>query len=75
MQAPEQQVPDYLWLWRKRGRSSPAERPWGLVSRRSSAHADRRVWQDVYRPKTSAGEVYLKLTVIDNVLIVSFKEL
>src|ERR1039457_1303233 len=38
-------------------------------------HADRRVWQDVYRPKTSAGEVYLKLTVIDDVLIVSFKEL
>src|ERR1035438_5423817 len=40
-----------------------------------TTHADRRVWQDVYRPKTSAGEVYLKLTVIDNVLIVSFKEL
>jgi len=29
----------------------------------------------VYRPATSAGEVYLKLTVIDDVLIVSFKEL
>ena len=28
-----------------------------------------------YRPKTPAGEVYLKLTVIDDVLIVSFKEL
>ena len=40
-----------------------------------TTHADHRVWQDVYRPKTSAGEVYLKLTVIDNVLIVSFKEL
>lgn len=40
-----------------------------------TTHADHRVWQDVYRPKTPAGDVYLKLTVIDDVLIVSFKEL
>ena len=40
-----------------------------------TTHADHRVWQDVYRSATSAGEVYLKLTVIDDVLIVSFKEL
>jgi motility quorum-sensing regulator / GCU-specific mRNA interferase toxin len=40
-----------------------------------TTHADHRVWQDVYRPITPAGEVYLKLTVIDDVLIVSFKEL
>jgi motility quorum-sensing regulator/GCU-specific mRNA interferase toxin len=40
-----------------------------------TTHADHRIWQDVYRPVTSAGEVYLKLTVIDDVLIVSFKEL
>jgi len=40
-----------------------------------TAHTDHTVWQDVYRPNTSAGEVYLKLTVIDDVLIVSFKEL
>ena len=40
-----------------------------------TTHADHRVWQDVYRPTTSAGEVYLKLTVVDDVLIVSFKEL
>lgn len=40
-----------------------------------TTHADHRVWQDVYRPKTSVGEVYLKLTVADDVLIVSFKEL
>ena len=40
-----------------------------------TTHADHRVWQDVYRPKTPAGEVYLKLTVIEDVLIVSFKEL
>lgn len=40
-----------------------------------TTHADHRIWQDVYRPTTSAGEVYLKLTVVDEVLIVSFKEL
>ena len=40
-----------------------------------TTHADHRVWQDVYRPATSAGKVYLKLTVIDDVLIVSFKAL
>lgn len=40
-----------------------------------TTHADHRVWQDVYRPMTQAGEVYIKLTVINDVLIVSFKEL
>jgi motility quorum-sensing regulator/GCU-specific mRNA interferase toxin len=40
-----------------------------------TTHADHRVWQDVYRPTTPAGVVYLKLTVIDDVLIVSFKEM
>ena len=40
-----------------------------------TTHADHTVWQDVYRPSTQAGDVYLKLMVIDDVLIVSFKEL
>ena len=40
-----------------------------------TTHYDHKVWQDVYRPITSAGQIYLKLTVIDDVLIVSFKEL
>ncbi|MDD0974075.1 type II toxin-antitoxin system MqsR family toxin [Pseudomonas fontis] len=40
-----------------------------------STHADHRVWQDVYRTSAGTGAVYLKLTVIDDVLIVSFKEL
>lgn len=40
-----------------------------------TTHADHTVWQDVYRPRTQAGDVYLKLTVIEDVLIVSFKEL
>ena len=41
-----------------------------------TTHADHRIWQDVYHAKTIMGkDVYLKLTVIDDVLIVSFKEL
>ena len=40
-----------------------------------TTHADHRVWQDVYRPMTPVGKVYLKLMVVDDVLIVSFKEL
>lgn len=40
-----------------------------------TTHADHNIWQDVYRPATPVGEVYLKLTVVDDVLIVSFKEL
>jgi motility quorum-sensing regulator / GCU-specific mRNA interferase toxin len=36
--------------------------------------ADHKVWQDVYRPTTASGSIYLKLTVIEDVLIVSFKE-
>lgn len=40
-----------------------------------TTHADHVIWQDVYRPSTPSGDVYLKLTVIDDVLIVSFKEL
>jgi motility quorum-sensing regulator/GCU-specific mRNA interferase toxin len=41
-----------------------------------TTHADHRIWQDVYHAKTTSGEdIYLKLTVVDDLLIVSFKEL
>jgi motility quorum-sensing regulator/GCU-specific mRNA interferase toxin len=40
-----------------------------------TTHADHTVWQDVYRPNTHVGDLYIKLTVIGDVLIVSFKEL
>jgi len=41
-----------------------------------TTYADHRIWQDMYHAKTTGdAEVYLKLTVIDDVLIVSFKEL
>lgn len=40
-----------------------------------TCYTEHRVWQDVYRPLTAVGYVYLKLSVVDDVLIVSFKEL
>ncbi len=40
-----------------------------------TTQADHRIWQYVYRPQTTVGPIYLKLTVLDDVLIVSFKEL
>jgi len=41
-----------------------------------TTYADHRIWQDVYRAKTASGDyAYVKLTVIDDLLIVSFKEL
>ena len=41
-----------------------------------TTHANHRLWQDVYRTKTARDdEVYLKLSVVEDVLIISFKEL
>ena len=40
-----------------------------------TTYADHRIWQDVYHASTSVGAVYLKLTVIEDVVVVSFKEL
>ena len=40
-----------------------------------TAYCDHRLWLDVYRIQTSAGAVYLKLTVEADVVIISFKEL
>ena len=40
-----------------------------------TTHSNHTIWQDVYRTPSKVGMVYLKLTVIDDVLIVSFKEL
>jgi len=39
-----------------------------------TTHADHKIWQDVYRPVVDGVAVYLKITVLDDVLIVSFKE-
>ena len=44
--------------------------------KRMTTHADHRIWQDVYKVVNPSGlAIYLKLTVVDDVLIVSFKEL
>ena len=41
-----------------------------------TTHANHQVWQDVYHGGTADGvALYVKLTVIDDLLIVSFKEL
>ena len=40
-----------------------------------TSYADHTVWQDVYHfSSDDTGEIYLQLSVIDDVLIVSFKE-
>lgn len=39
-----------------------------------TAHADHTLWHDVYRPTWHGQEIYLKLIVSNDVLIVSFKE-
>jgi motility quorum-sensing regulator / GCU-specific mRNA interferase toxin len=39
-----------------------------------TTYRDHKQWQDVYRPRTEVGELYLKLTIFDHVLVVSFKE-
>lgn len=39
-----------------------------------TSYQNSQYWQDVYRPQTSVGKLYIKLILRDNVLIVSFKE-
>ena len=39
-----------------------------------TTHAEHRNWHDVYHAATDLGVVYLKLTVVEDLLIVSFKE-
>ncbi|WP_373379063.1 type II toxin-antitoxin system MqsR family toxin [Cupriavidus nantongensis] len=38
-----------------------------------TTYDDHRIWQDVYRPVTPHGALYVKLTVASEVLVVSFK--
>ncbi|MFJ3447363.1 type II toxin-antitoxin system MqsR family toxin [Pseudomonas sichuanensis] len=40
-----------------------------------TTYLDHRIWQDVYHVPTQFGWIYMKLTVVDDVLVVSFKEL
>jgi motility quorum-sensing regulator/GCU-specific mRNA interferase toxin len=40
-----------------------------------TTYGDHTIWQDVYRPMSEIGRLSIKLTVADDVLIVSFKEM
>ena len=40
-----------------------------------TTYNNHKVWQDVYRHASAVGMLYVKLTVIEDVLLVSFKEL
>ena len=40
-----------------------------------TTYGDHTIWQDVYRPISNVGPLYIKLTVADDVLIISFKEM
>ena len=38
-----------------------------------TAYKDHKIWQDVYRHNSKIGMLYVKITAIDDVLVVSFK--
>ncbi|MDR2891794.1 MAG: type II toxin-antitoxin system MqsR family toxin [Deltaproteobacteria bacterium] len=39
-----------------------------------TAYSNSKNWHDVYRPMTDAGQLYIKLILQDDALVVSFKE-
>ena len=39
-----------------------------------TSHADHTVWHDVYHAGTRRGRVYVKLTIAETLLVISFKE-
>jgi motility quorum-sensing regulator/GCU-specific mRNA interferase toxin len=41
-----------------------------------TSHADHRIWQDVYKPRTQGTTLYLKFTLdaMNNLFLISFKE-
>lgn len=48
----------------------------GTFYKSMTSNLDHRVWQDVYHTTVAEGtvKVYLKLTVVQDLLVVSFKE-
>ncbi|MEI3478856.1 MAG: type II toxin-antitoxin system MqsR family toxin [Bilophila sp.] len=40
-----------------------------------TAYNDHKVWQDVYRHRSAAGMLYVKFSIFEDVLVLSFKEL
>ena len=47
----------------------------GDLYKSMTAYANATVWHDVYRFPSVVGVIYLKLQIIDDLLIISFKEL
>lgn len=39
-----------------------------------TTYVNSKEWQDVYKPSTTHGEIYLKLIVTNDLLVISFKE-
>ena len=46
----------------------------GNLYKSMTSHADHNLWHDVYHVDTDCGVVYLKLTIVEDLLIISFKE-
>lgn len=47
----------------------------GDLHKSMTSHASHRIWQDVYHfPSEEVGDIYIKISVMRDVLIVSFKE-
>lgn len=40
-----------------------------------TCHHDNAIWQDVYHYPAEEGDIYLKIQIVGDVVIVSFKEL
>lgn len=40
-----------------------------------TTYTNHTIWQDVYHHQSRCGMLYIKVTVVDDVLVVSFKEL
>jgi motility quorum-sensing regulator / GCU-specific mRNA interferase toxin len=47
----------------------------GDLYKSMTSYHDNSIWQDVYHYPAEEGDIYLKLQIVGNVVIVSFKEL
>jgi motility quorum-sensing regulator/GCU-specific mRNA interferase toxin len=46
----------------------------GSFYKSMTSHADHKLWQDVYRVPICGRLAYVKLTVLDDLVVLSFKE-
>jgi len=47
----------------------------GDLHKSMTSHQDPTIWQDVYHYPAEEGDIYLKIQIVGDVVIVSFKEL